>query len=150
MHRRRSARNYMASSQLQPRFLVRWYTRSPVRGSASCAPFGDLPQSPVSQARRGHVRRLDANGASQAVHRSGGVVPGRLPIATSQPGQLVDELVKPVVLKELHGVKGDIALTPDLENRHNIGVMQSRRGLRLATGLLQRVAVPHHVVGREL
>ena len=61
-----------------------------------------------------------------------------LPIGpVAEPPQLGDDLVEPLALDELHGVEADVAVLADLEDRHDVGVVQPRRGLRLAAEPLQ-------------
>jgi hypothetical protein len=62
---------------------------------------------------------------------------GRVLRSPAQPPQLVDDLVKSLALDELHGVEGDIPLVPDLEDRHDVRMVQPCSGLRLAAEPLQ-------------
>src|SRR5262245_47125566 len=55
--------------------------------------------------------------------------------------QLVDNLIEGLSLDELHGVEGGLAVLADLENRHDVRVMQLRRRLRLAAEALQGTSV---------
>ena len=65
-----------------------------------------------------------------------------------QPPQLVDDRVQALPLDELHRVVLDVALLADLEDRHDVGVVQPRRGAGLAAEPLQRRAVPPAGQGR--
>ena len=68
-----------------------------------------------------------------------------------EPAQLVDDRVEPLALDELHGVEADLAVLADLEDRHDVGVVQPGRGPRLAAEPLQGLAVAgHDVPGRTL
>jgi hypothetical protein len=49
-----------------------------------------------------------------------------------KPTHFGDDGVEPKALDELHGVIGDAALTPNLEDRHDVGVMKSGRSAGLA------------------
>ena len=53
----------------------------------------------------------------------------------------LDDLVEPLALDQLHGVEGDVTIPTDLEDRHDVGVVQPRRRLRLAAEPLQGLAV---------
>ena len=67
-----------------------------------------------------------------------------------QARQLVDDQLEPLALDELHGVEDDLAVLAHLEDRHDIGVVQPRRGPRLAAEPLQRLAVLGHDAGQDL
>ncbi len=54
-----------------------------------------------------------------------------------------------MALDALHGVEGDVAFLPDLEDRDDVGVVQPRGGLGLAAEPLQRLAVGRHVGGQD-
>ena len=104
--------------------------------------------------RRG-PRRGDPGDAGSVAGASGlsglaGPCSRKLPTRLTQSPQLVDDLVEPLALDQLHGVEGDIAVPPDLEDRHDVGVVQPRRRLRLAAEALQRLAVAGHVAGQDL
>ena len=68
----------------------------------------------------------------------------------AEPCQLVDDLVEPLALDELHGVIGRLAVLADLEDRHDVGVVQPRRRLRLAAEPLQRLGVVRDLVRQDL
>src|SRR5437764_1328419 len=53
----------------------------------------------------------------------------RLPAGSTEPPQLVNDLVEPLALDQLHRVEGGLALPPDLEDRHDVGVVHPRRRL---------------------
>ena len=46
--------------------------------------------------------------------------------------QVVDDQVEALAVDELHGVVEVLAVLADVEDRHDVGVMHPRRGLRLA------------------
>ena len=46
----------------------------------------------------------------------------------TDPLQLGDHLVQSTTLDQLHRIVADLCVLPDLEDRHNIGVMQLGRG----------------------
>src|SRR5262249_33726172 len=110
--------------------------------------FGDLPELRVPRAGLRLGRAWD--GARRTHRTPSAALLDPLPIGMPEPRQLVDNLVERLALDELHGVEGDAALLPDLENRHDVGVVQSRRSLRLATETLESPAVAHHVAGQNL
>ena len=58
--------------------------------------------------------------------------PSDFRIAGTKPPELIDDLVEPLALDQLHGVEGKVALPPHLEDRNDIGVVQPRRGPGLA------------------
>ena len=64
--------------------------------------------------------------------------------------QLIDDRLEPLALDELHGVEDDVAVLAHLEDWHDIGVVQPRRGPRLAAEPLQRLAVLRHDAGQDL
>ncbi len=73
-----------------------------------------------------------------------------LPVRVAEPPQLVDDLVEPLALDELHRVEGRLAIAADLEDRHDVGVVHPRRGLGLAAEPLQRLAVADRVSWQDL
>src|SRR5262249_54308273 len=72
------------------------------------------------------------------------------PGSRAQPAQLVDDLVKPLALDELHGVETNAPLLADLENGHNVGVVQPGRRLGLAAEALSGQAVSGGVARQDL
>jgi hypothetical protein len=60
-----------------------------------------------------------------------------LSIGLAQPRQLVDHLIERLAMNELHCVKSGLVVEADLENRHDIGVMQAGRRLGLAAESLE-------------
>ncbi len=71
------------------------------------------------------------------------------PTGFTQPSQLVDDLVEPLALDQLHDVERELALTPDLEDRHDVGVVHPCRRLGLAAEPLQGPAVAHYAFGQD-
>src|SRR5262249_10893195 len=67
-----------------------------------------------------------------------------------QPPQLVDHRVQALALDELHRVVADLTVLADLEDRHDIGVMQPGRGAGLAAAPLQSRAIPGRLPGQYL
>ena len=61
--------------------------------------------------------------------------------AILEPPQLVDDQVEPLALDELHGVVADVAVLADLEDRHDVGVVELRRRPRLAAEAGQRLEI---------
>ena len=61
--------------------------------------------------------------------------------AILEPPQLVDDQVEPLALDELHGIVADLAVLADLEDRHDVGVVELRRRPRLAAEAGQRLEV---------
>jgi hypothetical protein len=61
--------------------------------------------------------------------------------ALLEPPQLIDDHVQPLALDELHGVVADIAVLANLEDRHDVGVVELRRRPRLAAEPGQRLEV---------
>jgi hypothetical protein len=99
-----------------------------------------------------HGRTREGNRQTHLARRSGVVVvlSQRFPVGTAQPHELFDDLVEPLALDELHGVKGDLGLLPDLEDRHDVRVVQPRSRLRLATETFQGFDIARHVPGQDL
>ena len=69
------------------------------------------------------------------------VVPREFPISTAHPRELIDDLVESLALDELHGVIGRLAVLAHLEDRHDVGVVQPRRGPGLALEPLELLGV---------
>ncbi len=66
------------------------------------------------------------------------------------PAQLGDHRVEPQALDELHGIEADIAVLAHLVDWHDVGVVQSGRGARLAAEPLPDHAVAGHRPGQGL
>ena len=64
----------------------------------------------------------------------------------AKPHELVDDLVEPLPLNELHGVERDAGIATDFEDGHDIRVMQPRGSPRFASEPLERLAVASHVI----
>ena len=91
--------------------------------------------------RRPGRARAPAGRSPRRPRSARGRPPRQASARVAQPRQLVDDLVEPLALDELHGVVGRLAVLADLEDRHDVGVVQPRRGLRLAAEPLQGLAV---------
>ncbi len=138
---------------------------------------GRVPGDPLGRGRAGHGGRQDAagrygpfgrepavqerlrdpaeRGLPRTGRRGGRGRPGalrhsRLPPGIAQPRQLVDDLVEPLALDELHRVVGHLAVAADLVDRHDVGVVQPRRRLRLAAEPFQGQAVFRNLAGQDL
>ena len=61
-------------------------------------------------------------------------------IAGTKPPELIDDLVEPLALDQLHGVEAKIALTPNLEDRDDIGMVQPCRGSGLRGGIARELS----------
>ena len=73
---------------------------------------------------------------------------GSGPVA--EPPQLGDDQVQALTLDELHGVKADIPILAHLVDRHDVGVVQSRRGAGLAAEPLLDHPVAGHLPRQDL
>ena len=108
------------------------------RQSAGHEQPGDLADRGLPRAGRRGGRRL-AGGPHLAV-----------PAVVARPRQLVDDLVEPPALDELHGIVGGLAVLAYLEDRHDVRVVQPRRRLRLPAEPLQRLGIMRDLVGQYL
>ena len=73
---------------------------------------------------------------------------GSGPVA--EPPQLGDDQVQALALDELHGIEADIAVLADLEDRHDVGVVQPGRGAGLAAEPLLDQPVAGHLPRQDL
>jgi hypothetical protein len=67
-----------------------------------------------------------------------------------EPTQLVDDRVQPLALDELHGIVADLAILADLEDRHDIRVVELGRRAGLAAEAGQGLGVLGHLAGQDL
>src|SRR6185437_12889387 len=61
-----------------------------------------------------------------------------------------DEVLQRNPIQELHYDEGLVLILPDVVNGADVGVIQSRRGLRLALKSGQGLWVAEHLIGQEL
>ena len=119
---------------------------------------GRLRHEPAGQQRLGHPADLPGPGRSgrRRPGRDRRVRPFGLPGRTArmrailEPPQLVDDQVEPLALDELHGIVADLAVLADLEDRHDVGVVELRRRPRLAAEAGQRLEVLRDLPGQDL
>ncbi len=87
----------------------------------------------------------DRSGAVRPVRWS---PPREAPLA--QPLQLLDDQIEPLALDELHRVKLDVAVLSDLEDRHDIRVVQTGRGAGLVAEAVQGLGVAEGAARQDL
>ena len=68
----------------------------------------------------------------------------------AEPAQLLDHQVEPLTRDELHRVVADVPSCSHLEDRHDVGVVQPRRGARLAAEPLQGLLIVQGVPRQDL
>ncbi len=67
----------------------------------------------------------------------------------AQVAQFHDHTIQALPLDELHRVEPDLTVLADLVNRHDVGVVQPRRGAGLAAKPLERRPVRRHMPGQH-
>ena len=108
-----------------------------------------LPRARRSRRPAGQSRGRGC-GRPMALRRPAAGVPVGLRIAGTKPPELIDDLVEPLALDQLHGVEGKVALPPHLEHRDDIGVVQPCRGAGLAAESLADCPVAEHLLPQDL
>jgi hypothetical protein len=72
-----------------------------------------------------------------------------LPHASAQPAQFPDHFVQSLALDKLHGVVVDALALADVEDRHDVGVMQSCRGACLTAEAQHALGVAYTGQGQH-
>jgi len=111
--------------------------------------LGTVRDEPAGQEVERHRKGLLAGAGQLRRGRRRRGVPRRSRPA-AQPPQLVDHRVQPLARDELHRIVPQIAVLADLEDRHDVGVVQLRRRARLAAEPLHRRAVPRPLRRQDL
>ena len=107
-------------------------------------PGGQVPNLPISLRQVGNLPRSTRYPQLTPDERTG------LGVAELQLLQLVQHLIQPQTLDELHDVVGHAVLLADAEHRDDVRVVQLGRGFRLALEAPLGLGVDQHVLGQQL
>src|SRR5262249_6317645 len=101
-------------------------------------------------ARAGH-RRIRASHSAFCIRSRSQAVAGLSRVEESpELGKLVDNPVERLSDDELHGIEREITFPADLEDRHDVRVVQPGGSPGLGMKPLQRLVVAEHVAGKHL
>jgi hypothetical protein len=118
-------------------------TSRPVRSNSATWPSSRFRRIDIAETRDA-ATVADTSGPSGRAGLVG------LPTRRSQPPQLGDDLFQPLALDQLHGVEADVSIPTHLEDRHDMGVVQPGRRLRLAAEPLLGLWVVDQMTGEDL